>query len=101
MMFRTMQITALTIFGVLAAAPAEAKIACNKGFQSVSGQPVATPYCQDSYVGEVARAYGIKVTDAAIRENPNLKRHVCQQIGRDNRVYLACLDANSNGRRGL
>ena len=47
-----------------------------------------------------ARAYGIKVTDEAIRNNPNLKRNVCQSIGRDNRVFIACVDANSFGRRG-
>ncbi|MEQ1578090.1 MAG: hypothetical protein ABL894_10590 [Hyphomicrobium sp.] len=82
------------------AGPAEAKIACSKGFQTVSGSLIATPYCQDQYVAQVARGYGIKVTDEAIRNNPNLKRYVCQTIGRDNRVHIACIDANSYGRRG-
>jgi hypothetical protein len=100
-MFRTPKIAALALFGVLTAAPAQAGISCRGGFQSVSGQPIATPYCQDQYVAQVARAYGIRVSDAEIRNNPNTKRNVCQQIGRDNRVYIACLDANANGRRGF
>jgi hypothetical protein len=100
-MLRYVSLSALTAVAVFTAAPAEAKIACNKGFQTVSGQPIATPYCQDNYVGEVARAYGIRVSDAEIRNNPNLKRNVCAQIGRDNRVYIACIDANISGRRGF
>jgi hypothetical protein len=100
-MFRTMQIAALALLGAVSAAPAQAGILCREGYQSVSGQPVATPYCQDQYVAQVARAYGMRVSDSEIRNNPNTKRYVCQHIGRDNRVYIACLDANSNGRRGF
>ncbi|MGD9869332.1 MAG: hypothetical protein AB7U38_15190 [Hyphomicrobiales bacterium] len=69
------------------------------GYQIVSGSPIATPYCQDELVAVVAREYGMKVSAAAIRNNPNLKRNVCQHIGRDNRIYVACIDANSVGRR--
>lgn len=84
-----------------AAIPAEAKIQCSKGYQNVAGSMIATPYCQDNYVGAVAREYGLKVSDAAIRENPNLKRHVCQLVGRDIRIYQTCIDANAvGGRRG-
>jgi hypothetical protein len=84
----------------LTAPAAEARIVCNEGFQTVGGSQLATPYCQDNYVGEVARRYGIKVSNVAIRENPNVKRHVCNLIGRDIRVSLTCSDANSYGRRG-
>ena len=86
-------VAALVAFG---SAPAEAKIACQKGFQNVAGSQLATPYCQDLYVAQVARAYGIKVSDEAIRNNPNTKRNVCQLIGRDNRVHIACIDAYSH-----
>lgn len=91
---------AAAVLAALGVAPAEARIACSKGFQTVNGHPIATPYCQDQYVAQVARANGIKVSDEAIRNNPNLKRNVCQSIGRDNRIFLACIDANSGGRRG-
>lgn len=79
--------------------PADARIKCVNGFQVVNGSQIATPYCQDALVAKVAREHGIKVSDAAIRANPNLKRNVCQHVGRDNRIYIACIDANSVGRR--
>lgn len=81
------------------AQPALAKIKCLGGNQLVSGSLIATPYCQDELVAHVAREHGMKVSAAAIRNNPNLKRNVCQFVGRDNRIYIACIDANSVGRR--
>ena len=85
---------------LLLALPAEARIACQNGYQMVNGSALATPYCQDNLVGAVARQYGIKVSDEEIRNNPNTKRYVCQMIGRDNRTYQACI--NSYGvRRGF
>ena len=81
------------------ATPADARIKCVNGNQIVQGTPIATPYCQDELVARVAREYGHRVSGAAIRNNPNLKRNVCQHVGRDNRIYLACIDANSVGRR--
>jgi hypothetical protein len=83
------------------AQPAEARIRCVNGNQIVNGVPLATPYCQDELVAQVARERGVKVSAAAIRDNPNLKRNVCQHVGRDNRIHLACIDANSVGRRGF
>lgn len=83
----------------LSAGPAEARIRCVNGNQIVNGSPIATPYCQDDLVARVAREYGMKVSAAAVRNNPNLKRNVCQFIGHDNRVHIACIDANSVGRR--
>jgi hypothetical protein len=81
------------------ARPAEAGIKCVDGMQIVNGSPIATPYCQDELVAVVARERGWKVSAAAIRNNPNLKRNVCQHVGRDNRIFIACIDANSVGRR--
>ena len=83
----------------LSAGPADARIRCVDGNQIVNGSPIATPYCQDELVARVAREYGMKVSAAAIRNNPNLKRNVCQFVGQDNRVHIACIDANSIGRR--
>jgi hypothetical protein len=84
-----------------ASLPAEARIVCKSGFQMVAGSWIATPYCQDSLVGAVARQHGVKVSDAALMSNPNLKRNVCQLVGRDIRLTTACVDANSQGRRGF
>jgi hypothetical protein len=92
---------ALFLLAVAAAAPAEARIRCSNGFQIVNGQPIATPYCQDLLVAQVAREHGMRVSDAEVRYNPNTKRNVCQFVGRDIRVYQACIDANSVGRRGF
>ncbi|WP_295559643.1 hypothetical protein [uncultured Hyphomicrobium sp.] len=80
---------------------AEARIKCVNGNQIVSGSPIATPYCQDELVAKVAREYGVKVSADAVRNNPNLKRNVCAHVGRDIRIYQACIDTNSTGRRGF
>lgn len=81
------------------AAPAEAKIKCRDGYQIVNGGPIVTPYCQDNLVAQVARQHGLKVSDAAVRNNPNTKREVCRFVGRDIRIYQACIDVNSAGGR--
>jgi hypothetical protein len=82
-------------------APAEARIVCKNGFQIVNGSPIATPYCQDTLVAQVARSRGMRVSNSAVLNNPNLKRNVCQFVGRDNRLTTACVNANSAGRRGF
>lgn len=94
-------VVALPLALVATAQPADARIKCVNGFQIVSGSQLATPYCQDELVAKVAREHGMKVSGAAIRNNPNLKRNVCQFIGRDNRVHIACIDANNVGRRAF
>jgi len=85
----------------LVSAPAEARIKCVNGNQIVNGSPIATPYCQDELVAKVAREHGVKVSADAVRNNPNLKRNVCAHVGRDIRIYQACIDTNSTGRRGF
>jgi hypothetical protein len=90
---------AASAISLTAAAPAEARIVCKNGYQIVNGSPIATPYCQDALVGQVAREHGFKVSDAAVMNNPNLKRNVCQYVGRDIRLTTACVDSNSTGRR--
>ncbi len=87
--------------GVIAGlGPAVAQgIKCSNGFQLVQGSYLATPYCQDALVAQVARAYGIRTSASLIRENPNHKRHVCRLIGRDIRVQESCLTV-SPGVRG-
>lgn len=95
-------LAAAMIVHLLPPAPAaEARIACQNGFQATSSGLIATPYCQDELVAAVAREHGMRVSGAAVRNNPNLKRNVCQFVGRDIRIQQACVDANSVGRRGF
>lgn len=77
---------------ILASLPAEARIKCNGSYQTVGGNEIATPYCQDNYLAKVARQYGMRVSDAAVRNNPNLKREVCRLVGYDIRVSDVCSD---------
>ncbi|WP_334147001.1 hypothetical protein [Hyphomicrobium sp.] len=99
---QVLALAALLAVPLLAFAPTPADAAgikCIDGFQIVSGSRIATPYCQDKLVAQVAREHGMKVSEAEIRNNPNYKRHICQFVGRDIRIYQACIDANSLGRR--
>ncbi|HWB45215.1 MAG TPA: hypothetical protein VG900_07205 [Hyphomicrobiaceae bacterium] len=83
---------ALLGLGLLALSPsprAEARIVCENEFQIVQGSPVATPLCADRYLARVARNYGMRVSEADLR-NPSVKRRVCAFIGNDNRVYSIC-----------
>lgn len=70
---------------------AEARIVCNNGYQKIGGTQMATPYCQDALLAQVAREHGMKATAAHIRENPNYKREVCRFVGSDIRVSEHCL----------
>jgi hypothetical protein len=75
------------------AAPAAAAIKCEKGFQRVQGNLIATPYCQDQYLAQVARQYGFKASAAKIRNNPNYKKELCRFVFNDIRVQETCLNA--------
>jgi hypothetical protein len=86
------------LLSVWAGGPAEAKIACDKGYQMVQGNPLATPYCQDEYVAEVAHEYGMEASADKVRNNPNFKRELCRFIGNDIRIKDTCSEVESNGR---
>jgi hypothetical protein len=83
------------VLGALAAlsSSAVAAIKCEKGFQRVQGNLIATPYCQDEYLAQVAREYGFKASAAKIRNNPNYKKELCRFVFSDIRVQTTCLDA--------
>ena len=69
-----------------------AAIKCNGSFQVIEGRgEIATPYCEDNHLAQVAREHGINVTDNAIRQNPNLKQDICIVVGSDIRVTQACM----------
>lgn len=74
------------------AAPAQA-IECVNGYQRVQGNLIATPYCQDQYLAEVARERGFDATGAKIRSNPQYKKELCRYVSTDIRVQTTCLDA--------
>ncbi len=79
--------------------PLEARIVCKNGVQRSSGQWIVTPYCMDALLGKVARQYGIRVSDRALRNNSNRKRHVCRLVGQDIRVRDTCRQVNPYGGR--
>jgi len=82
---------------VFATGSAQARIQCDGAFQIIKGQPHATPYCEDAYLGAVARKYGMRVSDAAIRNSPGTKRDVCRAIGSDTRVWNICASVLDRG----
>ena len=78
--------------------PAEAGVVCKKGFQMVQGAPLATPYCQDQYVAQVAREYGFKASPERVRQDPIYKQTLCRYIGQDIRIKESCDEVNPSGR---
>ncbi len=84
----------------LPAGPASARIKCNNGYQIVDGNRLATPFCQDNYLAQVAREYGTRVSAREIRNNPNKKREICEFIGQDIRVLHNCESITPQGRGG-
>ena len=83
---------------LFAAFPAEARIECRGNFQITKHGPISTPYCEEKQIARVARSYGIAVTDAEVRNNPNTKVWLCQTIGGDNRLKGSCAGyANPRG----
>ncbi len=103
-MFRTSNFClplAAAVFAICVSAPASA-IDCRKGYQRVQGNWIATPYCQDQYLSEVATVYGVSAPAAKLRNNPNFKRNVCRLVGRDIRIQETCNQVNPWGaRRGF
>jgi hypothetical protein len=80
---------AVTLICFALSTPSRA-IDCNGPWQIIKGQEIATPYCEDNYLGQIARAAGLRVSNHEIRENPNKKGAVCRFVGRDNRVRDIC-----------
>jgi hypothetical protein len=78
---------------VAASASPAAAITCRDGAQLVQGNWIATPYCQDQRLAQVARQYGFKASAAKIRNNPNYKKELCRFVFNDIRVQDTCLNA--------
>ena len=66
--------------------------ACHDEFQSVEGQSIATPYCEDAYLAKVAREHGEHVTASALRRSAGLRDETCRLTDSDIRVSAFCDD---------
>ena len=80
------------VSAAIAAGPAAA-ITCRNGSQQVQGNWLATPYCQDLYLAQVARERGYPASVEKIRNNPNYKKELCRGVFTDIRVTDTCLNA--------
>ena len=81
----------------LAHGGAEAAIQCDGNFQNVRGQPVATLYCREWNLANVARTFGWRVSVDEIRYSESRKAQVCRAIGFDIRVQDICAPFSSGG----
>jgi hypothetical protein len=102
-MTRLISVAALLFLCHLGQVPtaSAAGIVCREDYQLVQGNLIATPYCGDNYLAKVARTYGMRVSNAEIRNNPNRKREVCRFIGHDIRVSQICAGETGRSRRGF
>jgi hypothetical protein len=92
--FAKAELVAVALLSAMAiATPAAAEIKCNDGNQLIQGNWMATPYCQDKLLAQVASARGFKTSFAAIRNNPNHKKGLCRFLYTDIRVQGTCMDA--------
>lgn len=73
----------------MSAGPGHA-IECEGEYQLSGGRLIATPYCQDEYLAQVARSYGIGASGREMRNSFSAKSSVCHAIGHDSRVREAC-----------
>ena len=71
-------------------APAKAAITCEGAYQIINGTPHETPYCADNYIAQVARGYGMRVSNRTVRANPGLKTQICMSFGSDSRIRQLC-----------
>jgi hypothetical protein len=75
---------------VLAQGGAQARIVCDGNYQNVNGLAVATPYCREANLAQVARTYGWRISLYEVRNSESKKAQLCRAIGYDNRVQEIC-----------
>lgn len=73
--------------------PAGAAIECKDGMQynSAANGWIASSYCGDEYVAEIARRRGMNVSGSDLRNNPSLKAEACQFASSDTRINHLCI----------
>ena len=76
----------------LLATAAQAGTACTSdGYLKLySGDRVPTPACQAKLMGRVARAHGVRITDATIQRRPEAREKICDELGYDGGLAYAC-----------
>ena len=94
---RRILIPAACAFALTAVASPASAIDCDGNFQvQRGGKHIATPHCEDNYLAQVARGYGMRVSAQAIRANPSVKQKACELAGDDNRVRDTCQQYRSD-----
>ena len=68
-------------------------LTCRDGTQNVQGSWIATPYCQDVLLAQVAHENGFPASVEKIRNNPQFKKELCRGVFTDIRVTDTCLNA--------
>ena len=83
---------AILIGLALLSTPVGAKESCNEDGYRVDhrGDRYPTPTCQARLIGSVARNHGVRVSDKHILNQPGAKAQVCDAIGFDSKVEIAC-----------
>lgn len=73
-------------------AAAHADPACTReGYRKLwSGDRVPTAACQANLLGRVARDHGLRIADAKIRRNAGVREKICETVGHDGRLVIAC-----------
>jgi len=83
--------SALFAVGFMAVSAPAYAIECEGNFQiQKSGNLIATPFCQDENLADVAEEYGMDVSGSEIRHSYSLKSEACRLVGYDNRVRDTC-----------
>lgn len=80
------------LYVVTSALPASAAITCQGRDQwnSAANGWISTPYCEDNLIAAVARLHGMRVSNAAVRQNPSIKTEACRFAGSDIRINDLC-----------
>ena len=73
---------------------AEAVIRCNGQFQVNSQGEFSSPYCEANLLAQVARAHGVHVSAAAIRNSISVQQDTCLRVGPDPQVSEICQRLN-------
>ena len=81
---------AAAVMTTLFALPAQTAIRCSGGYQHNAGGDVATPFCEQQYLAEVARGYGARVSGAQLSNSMSLELETCRLVGNDIRVSHIC-----------
>jgi hypothetical protein len=68
----------------------DSKPSAHSGIQASKYGPIATPYCEEDQIANVANSYGWRVSAAEVHNNPLTKVYLCQTIGYDWRLQAAC-----------